>query len=117
MKHPIFYDQLPPLSLDPVAEQVNCNSQSLKNLACLVERLENKLPSFLDSNTSSATGSIQQSYATVASSVPPPQVSPPTSMSVQKSTTSRSSTSDWRESNLILFGLPEEGSIVEAQKV
>ena len=101
--------RLPPLSLDPVAEQVNCNSQSLKNLGGLVERLENKLSSLLDST--------QHSYATVASSVPPPQVTSPSSISAQKSTTSRTTTSHGREVNLILFGLPEKGNIFESKKI
>ena len=90
MRHQIFY-----LSLDPVAEQVNCNSQSLKNLGGLVERLENKLSSLLDSITST-----QHSYVTVASSVPPSQVTSPSSISAQKSTTSRTTTSHVREVNL-----------------
>ena len=37
--------RLPPLSLDPVAEQVQSNSQTLKSLASVIEKLENKLSS------------------------------------------------------------------------
>ena len=39
--------RLPPLSLDPVAEQVSFNSQSLKHLAGPVERVDNRLSFFL----------------------------------------------------------------------
>ena len=51
--------RLPPLSLDPVGEQVQCNSQ---NLTSVVERLESKRSSFLASPT-------QQSYAKATSAV------------------------------------------------
>ena len=109
--------RLPPLSLDPVAEQVSCNSQSLKHLAGLVECLDNRLSSFLDSNTTLSGTRVQQSYSAVAaSSVSLPEVSSPALLSTQKSVTSRPPISDNRESNLILFGVPEEGSIVEAKR-
>jgi hypothetical protein len=100
--------RIPPLSLDPVDEQVNCNSQSLKTLAGAVERLEKRLTSFLDSSASSATGLSQLTYATVASSDPPPQVPSLSPGSVKKNTTLRPATLNGRESNLILFGLPKE---------
>ena len=102
--------RLPPLSLDPIS---NRNSQSLSTLADVVEHLEKKLSSFLDS---SSFPSVQRSFATAASSAPPTQVASPSPVSVQKNTTPRSSSSDGRELNVILFGLPDEGSIVDGKK-
>ena len=43
-------------------------------------------------------------------------MSSPALLSTQKSVTSRPPISDNRESNLILFGVPEEGSLVEAKR-
>ena len=109
--------RLPPLSLDPVAEQVSCNSQSVKHLAGLVECLDSRLSSFLDTNTNLSGTRVQQSYSAVAaSSVSLPEVSSPALLSTQKSVTSRPPISDNRESNLILVGVPEEGSLVEAKR-
>ena len=78
---PIFCEasdlvRLPPLSLDPLAEEVRCNSDSLKHLAGLVERLETRVSSTLDSISNPAQHS--SSCAKVASSAPQFQVpSPP----------------------------------------
>ena len=108
--------RLPPLSLDPVAEQVQCNSQTLKSLASVIEKLENKLSSFIDSPK-------QRSYATMASSVPLTQPSAPAQQSQSQAslpaqrTSSRSPLADGRDSNVILFGLPENQTIVEAKGV
>lgn len=108
--------RLPPLSLDPVAEQVQCNSQTLKSLASVIEKLENKLSSFIDSPK-------QRSYATMASSVPLTQPSAPAQQSQSQAslpaqrTSSRSPLADGRECNVILFGLPENQTIVEAKGV
>ena len=108
--------RLPPLSLDPVAEQVQCNSQTLKSLASVIEKLENKLSSFIDSPK-------QRSYATMASSVPLAQPSVPAQQSQSQAslpaqrTSSRSPLADGRECNVILFGLPENQTIVEAKGV
>ena len=96
---------VPPLSLNPVAEQVSYNSQSLKHLAGLVEYLDNRLSSFLDTITNISGTRIQQSYLAVAASlVSLPEVSLPALLSTQKSVTSRLPISDNHESNLILFG-------------
>ena len=105
--------RLPPLSLDPVAEQVQCNSQTLKSLASVIEKLENKLSSFIDSPK-------QQSYATMVSSVPLTQPSAPAQQSQSQAslpaqrTSSRSPLAD---GNVIPFGLPENQTIVEAKGV
>ena len=108
--------RLPPLSLDPVAEQVQCNSQTLKSLASVIEKLENKLSSFIDSPK-------QRSYATMASSVPLTQPSAPAQQSQSQASlpaqraSSQSPLADGRECNVILFGLPENQTIVEAKGI
>ena len=104
--------RLPPISLNPVAEQVQCNSQTLKSLASVIEKLKNKLSSFIDSPK-------QQSYATMASSVPsaPAQHSQSQASLPMQKTSSRSPLADGRECNVILFGLPENQTIVEAKGV
>ena len=108
--------RLPPLSLDPVAEQVQCNSQTLKSLASVIEKLENKLSSFIDSPK-------QQSYATMVTSVPLTQPSAPAQQSQSQAslpaqrTSSRSPLADGRECDGILFGLPEKQTIVVAKRV
>ena len=98
--------RLPPLSLDPVGEQVQSNSQNLKSLTSAVERLENKLSSFL------ATP-MQQSYAEITSAaVPHPQTTVPLATSHSQSSLSmplhkkvqKPSSQDSRESNIVLFG-------------
>ena len=111
--------RLPPLSLDPVGEQVQCNSQNLKTLTSVVERLESKLSSFLASPN-------QQSYAKATSAVShamTPVLSPVASHSQSSlsgplhKSTSKSSFQDSRESNVVLFGVPENQSIVEVKSV
>ena len=108
--------RLPPLSLDPVAEQVQSNSLTLKSLASVIEKLETKLSFFIDSPK-------QQSYATMASSVPLTQPSAPAQQSQSQASlpaqraSSRSPLADGRECNVILFGLPENQTIVEAKGV
>ena len=96
--------RLPSLSPDPVAEQINSNSQTLKMLVSAIER--------------------QQSYATVASTEPHPQSSPLLStshsqkyliMPAAQKDTFRPSAQDGRESNVILFGLAETESLVEVK--
>ena len=123
-KPPIYCEasdllRLPPLSLDPVGEQVQCNSQNLKTLTSVVERLESKLSSFLASP-------IQQSYAKATSAVShamTPVLSPVASHSQSSlsgplhKSTSKSSFQDSRESNVVLFGVPENQSIVEVKSV
>ena len=110
--------RLPPLSLDPVGEQVQSNSQNLKSLTSAVERLENKLSSFL------ATP-MQQSYAEITSAVPHPQTTVPLATSHSQSSLSmplhkkvqKPSSQDSRESNIVLFGEPEKQSLVETKGI
>ena len=110
--------RLPPLSLDPVGEQVQSNSQNLKSLTSAVERLENKLSSFL------ATP-MQQSYAEITSAVPHPQTTVPLATSHSQSSLSmplhkkvqKPSSQDSRESNIVLFGVPEKQSLVETKGI
>lgn len=108
--------RIPPLSLDPVAEQVHTNSQALKALSSTIEGLEKKLSSFLVSFTAcppADTGSHQNgvSYANVASSTLPPMVSK-SSVAPHKGLVA-----DDRSCNVILFGLPEGKSLVESKKL
>ena len=110
--------RLPPLSLDPVGEQVQSNSQNLKSLTSAVERLENKLSSFL------ATP-MQQSYAEITSAVPHPQTTVPLATSHSQSSLSmplhkkvqKPSSQDSRESDIVLFGVPEKQSLVETKGI
>ena len=118
---PIFCEasdllRLPPLSLDPLAEEVRCNSASLKHLADLVERLETKFSSLIDSKPAQHSGQVKQSYATVVSSASHSQVPSPLLAPPRKNTLSSSLGSDGRDLNLILFGVPEGGSILQAKK-
>ena len=118
--------KLPSLSLDPVAEQVQVNSQALESLISKVGGLEEKLSSFLAASTSTSSipnshdGVNTQSYAAVASSVlPSPSVAATgaSSASLHRNVSKRSQQSDNRDLNLILFGLPESGSIVDGKVV
>ena len=85
---------------------MQCNSQNLKTLTSVVERLESKLSSFLASP-------IQQSYAKATSSVShakTPVLSPVASHSqLGPFTRAKSSFQDSWESN-VLFGVPENQS-------
>ena len=113
--------RIPPLSLDPVAEQVHSNSQALQALSSVIEGLDKKLSSFLVSGVSSpvATG-VQPgvSYAAAASSESPEASHPPSVVSRKCYVSQRPSPSaDDRSCNVILFGLPEGRSLVESKKV
>ena len=111
--------RIPPISLNPVAEQVHSNSQALRALSSVIEGLEKKLSDFLVSGAHSpdATGSQQVSYARAASSTPP-EVQKSTFAAPRKSSVSLSpSSADDRSCNVILFGLPEGRSLVESKKV
>ena len=106
--------RLPPFSLDPVAEQVQGVSQSLSSLSDMVDRFDKKLSSFLDSSSST---SVLSSYASVASSTALTNHVPSSTMSAQKNITPHSLSPDGRELDVILFGLPDEGSIVDSKQV
>ena len=105
---------LPPLALDPIAEQVKSNSLILKSLTSTIENLSQKLTSL---------GNVQQpvaanSFASVVSSGGQPTLSrQSTSLNrkVGAALPSQNNTSS-RELNLILFGLQETSSIVETKK-
>ena len=114
--------RLPPLSLDPVAEQVNLNSQSLNEFTASVKDLESIL-SLLVSSVSSVKASVDiespmvttDSYAARTSSFIPSasRGTKPTAKSFRSS----ASVIDDRNLNLILFGLPESRSILDLKKV
>ena len=103
--------RLPPLSLDPVAEQVNLNSRSLDMLTTSVKDLECKLSSLFSSISSAGDKANDPSTATRAASFLPPSTSPmkPTG----RSTGSSTSKFDDRVLNL---GLPESRSIIDDLK-
>ena len=107
--------RIPPLSLDPVAEQVHSNSQALNALSSVIEGLENKLSTFLVPCASPAAACGARpavSYATVASSAPTLVATHSSSVISRKSTLQRSSSADDGSSNIILFGLLEGKSLV-----
>ena len=112
--------RLPPLSLDPVAEQVESNSQALKSLSSVIERLKEKLSNFLLSGSPSHTATGSQpgmSYAAAASSSPPPETSKSPPVIARKNSVSHCSSANDRSCNVVLFGLPEGRSLVESKKV
>ena len=112
---------LPPLCRDPVGKQVQSNTCALHTLTAAVSNAEEKIihltevtKSLLDSsNISHHRQSLQPSsfYATVVSA-PPSANSAPLVRSQRPKQLSRD---DVRESNVILFGLPEGKSIVESK--
>lgn len=106
--------RLPPFSRDPVAEQVQGVSWSLSSLSDVVDCLDNKLSTFLDSPSSP---SAQCSYASAASSTALSNPAPSSVVSVQKDFTPRSLSPDGYKLNVVLFDLPDEGSIIDAEQV
>ena len=98
---------LPPISLDPTAEQVQLNTQALHSLVAQVENLEKKL-------SESCQNRIAQSYASVASA-PASESNPTPPLNVSRSSDKSSSQIDSRASNLILFGL--NNSLLEVKNV
>ena len=110
--------KLPPLALDPVAEQVQRNSQIVQALISNVQSLEKKLSSHISTGNGTVVGlGNQQSntYATVASHQLTSPVTASSSSPLKENSSRRTSKSEGRESNLILFGLPEFGSLVESK--
>ena len=114
--------KLPPISLDPLAEQVEKNAQVLTNLTSAVQCLETKLSScfLFTSNQSSEDRSPEQlaesnTYAgRVASFTPSPAAAPSSSHSFRAS---KSNQSFERDANLVLFGLPEAHSLIESKEI
>ena len=101
---------LPPLSSDPVGEQVLANTQALNSLSSLVNSLKEKLSALLSASiASNGASNVSQSYACVASSLPP------TTSSITLPNSQGKHRDDFRDSNVIIFGLPERKSIVETK--
>ena len=124
--------KLPPISLDPLAEQVERNSQTLNALVSAVTSLENKLSSSMPSiptqsvlnsnsdNVSAGPSKLSTDNTTYAGRAASflPSSSASVDVSHLKSVPSRQSSHlDSRETNIILFGLPESKSIIESKKV
>ena len=104
--------RIPSLNLVPISEKIESNTHSLHVLVSKMERLETQISSCLET----AGSNVKQlnTYADVTSFVPLPPVSAPSSSNsytrvVPKCTLS----SEHRECNVILFGLPDHGSLVE----
>ena len=95
---------MPPLSLDPTAEQVHQNTEILQSLVAQVESLERKLPP-------SSPCASPPSFAQVASSQAVPTPTHPAPLKSQS--VHDSSISDSRACNLVLFGLAENDSILQ----
>ena len=118
--------RLPPLSLDPIGEQVHANSEVLVTLKSSIASLELKIGSLIESYKSTAvscnthhhsTGNVSEeqlqqpnSYAQTTAMVPPPSTSSIT-------TSIRQSMPYNRDTNVVLFGLPETRSLVESKEV
>ena len=98
---------LPPLCLDPTAVQVQQNTNILQTLVSQVENLEKKLSSVCSSSQSASSFS----YAQAASSQPNPPIH--VTHSARLSSTKSPSFIDSRACNLVLFGLPENDSILK----
>ena len=120
--------KLPPISLDPVAEQVQLNSKSLNSLVAAVHSLENKLstlliPSQVASNGSNVVGDRltnfardSDTYASRVSSFIPTSPNPTSVSPLRLKRSGNPTNTEDRESNLILFGLPESQSILDSKK-
>ena len=110
--------KLPPISLDPLAEQVESNCQVLKDLKSVVERLESKFSSFSSTTTSRDHSSEQQdgsnSYASMVTSFTPPTAT--TSHSPSTAATKPLQSTE-RGTNLVLFGLSETHSLIESKEI
>ena len=106
--------KIPSLSLDPISEKIQSNTLSLQDLATKIEQLEKNI-------SSSSTSLNQGSYAAAASPTPFPTV--PSGKTIKSpmshnmvTTTKPPFSSDPRDCNLVLFGLPESRSIVDTKE-
>ena len=116
--------KLPPISLDPLAEQDEKNSQVLNDLTSAVQCLESisKLSScFLSTSNQSSEGHSPEQRAEsntyagrVASFTPFPAAPLSSSHSIKASKSSQSIECD---ANLVLFGLPENHSLIESKEI
>ena len=118
--------KLPSLSLDPVSELVNQNSDSLSEVLTNLSSLKEQLGSSVQSLTTkiSTLQSRVAELSTASLNVPPnsPATASPTSPPLQDTANSRSMSQNksssfdlQRQSDLILFGLPEQGSLIETK--
>ena len=112
--------KLPPLSLDPVSELVNQNSVSLgevlTNLSSLKEQVNSSVLSLI-SKISTVQSRVTE-LSTASLKIAPkshPSVSPLLLDARPRYQHSSSSFDLQRRGNLILFGLPEQGSLVETK--
>ena len=123
---PIFCEaselfKLPPISLDPVAEQVEKNSLILKDLTSVMSRLESKFSSCFQttSNVSTEDHSAEQqaestTYAHKVASFTPTTDAISSSHPFKVAKPDRSFD---RDSNLVLFGLSESHSLIESKEI
>ena len=124
--------KLPPLSLDPVSAQVQDNTKPLLALTSVITDLEKRLSTF-QSTRSGATDDVcpqvskqASTYSSVvasgeqrdlsATSAYQPPVRLPAIASHRKPSSSSAPEHYDRESNLILFGLEECASLVDAKQ-
>ncbi len=118
--------KLPPLSLDPVSELVNQNSDSisevLTNLSSLKEQLDSSVLSLTTKISTLQSGVAELSSASLNTAPKSFAATPSVSFPLQDAANSRSRSQNrsssfdlQRQSNLILFGLPEQGSLIETK--
>ena len=106
--------QVPSLSLDPVSEKVETNTLSLQNLVSKIDHLEAKLSSLIGASNNAHS---QSTYAAVTSStIPVPSATASLSQVPRKVLSKPPFSSESRDCNLILFGLPETKSIVDSKE-
>ena len=104
---------LPPVEPDPLAEQVEKNSQVLSELTSTVHSLEKRC-SLISHNTlgdSSNSGSKSVTYADKVASYTPSATTKSASFSLSRSSKLSVGSED-REEYLILFGLPETKNLI-----
>ena len=111
--------EVPPLSLDPISEQVQSNTLAIHSLVSKIESLEVKLSSLIESDSYFTTGTSHSSSNTTyvaAASQPLTVVSVPFPPHSDKmSSMKMTHHSEARDSQLILLGLPEQEPILYAK--
>ncbi len=110
--------KIPPISVDPVSEQLVCNRRILDSLDQSVMALQENL-SNVRSSLSKELATVKGQIAKIsASPTPPPHSQPPSDSRVtnqQSSTRARPATD--RSSNLILFGVKENPSLTASKEL
>ena len=118
--------RLPPISHDPIGQQVQLNTQTLHTLNEVVTNVEEKLTHLIDQTkclldsertTVISPGEVGReinSYAKAASVQLPVNNTPPAPLTKSMR---RSSNDDSRASNVVIFGLPEGKSIFESKSL